>query len=87
MILYFIDYNNEFKHRVFSLKNIPTTRYQLETKQTGYGSIKVLGYKNSKGFHYIIANPNSLCIGKIFSALRKYGLEWVSEEFENDEEL
>lgn len=87
IIFYFIDFNNEFKKRTFTLKQLPKDKYQLETKQTGYGAIKVFGYKNRSGFHFIISNPNSLCIGKIFTALRQYGLDWISEEFDDDEKL
>lgn len=87
MILYLINFSNEFKRRDFQLKKVSKDKYQLETKCTEFGRLKVLGYKNSKGYHFIIANPDSLCIGKILSAVRCYGLEWISEEFEDEQEL
>lgn len=43
--------------------------------------IYTYGFKDSSGYHFYIKNPTGMCIGRILTAIKLHGPDWIDEEF------
>lgn len=81
MIYLKVDYNFDFKNRTFTMKNLVGDEPDFQKRTVKFNTFYTYGYSDPLGFHFIVKNPNGVCIGKILRALSSYAPEWIDDDF------